>query len=362
MQTTDGSAATDDVVARWGHVGSTDRVPLLVLESLTEFLDAHGLGEGPVEPEPIGEGHSNVTYRLRRTASAYVLRRPPRPPFPPSAHDVLREARIMDALQGSPVPVPRVLARCEDVGVIGAPFYVVEHIDGPVVSTAMPAGMDDAASRRRAGEALIDTLIALGQVDWRAAGLEGFGREGHYLERQLARFGGLWERNQTRSLPVVDAVHDWLMAGVPESGPTCIVHGDFRLGNMILCPDLPLRIASVLDWEMSTLGDPLADLGYLLALWPEPGDPSLGAFELGGLTRQPGFCTRAELAERYAAGAGGETADVTWYMVLALWKLAVLMEGNLRRALEGTTDDGFLAGFGDGVVLLAERAQALAGA
>jgi aminoglycoside phosphotransferase (APT) family kinase protein len=362
MQTTDGSAATDDVVARWGHVGSADREPLLVLESLTGFLDEHGLGHGPVVPEPIGEGHSNITYRLRRTDSTLVLRRPPRPPFPPSAHDVLREARVMGALQGSPVPVPKVLARCEDLGVIGAPFYVVEHIEGPVVSTAMPVDMDDQVSRRRAGEALIDTLIALGQVDWRAAGLEGFGREGNYLERQLARFGGLWQRNQTRSLPVVDAVYDWLMARVPESGPTTIVHGDFRLGNMILDPDPPLRIAGVLDWEMSTLGDPLADLGYLLALWPEAGDPSLGAFELGGLTRKAGFCTRAELAERYALGTGGKPADVSWYMVLALWKLAVLMEGNFRRAQEGTTDDRFLAGFGDGVVLLAERAQALTGA
>lgn len=354
--------APDDIVSRWDDVGDGDRAPLLVLEPLAAFLDTHRLGSGEIVAEPIGDGHSNVTYRLRCGDTVVILRRPPRPPFPPSAHDVLREARVMVALRGSGVPVPGVLATCDDEAVIGAPFYIVEQVDGPVVTTAMPPGLDDETSRRRAGEALIDTLVALSRVDWRTAGLEGFGRESGYLERQLARFGGLWERNRTRPLTVVERVHAWLIEQVPQSGPTTIVHGDFRLGNVILAPDPPLRVASVLDWEMSTLGDPVADLGYLLALWVEPGDPSLGAFEQGGLTRLPGFATRGELAARYTAATGTSADDVTWYQVLALWKLAVLMEGNVRRANEGTTDDAFLASFADGVVLLAERAEALAAA
>ena len=352
--------APDDIVPRWDEVGDGDRAPLLVLEPLAAFLDARGLGAGPIAAAPIGDGHSNVTYRLRRGDTALILRRPPRPPFPPSAHDILREARVMSALSGSPVPVPRVLATCDDAAVIGAPFYVVEQVDGPIVTTAMPPALDDEDSRRRAGEALIDMLVALAGVDWRAAGLAGFGRESGYLERQLARFAGLWERNRTRPLPVVERVHAWLAERVPDSGPATIVHGDFRLGNVILAPDPPLRIVSVLDWEMSTLGDPVADLGYLLALWVEPGDPPLGAFEQGGLTRLPGFATRRQLAARYTAATGTSAADIAWYQVLALWKLAVLMEGNVRRANEGTTDDAFLASFADGVVLLAERAEALA--
>jgi aminoglycoside phosphotransferase (APT) family kinase protein len=348
--------SADDVVARWADLDPGARPPLLVLEPLRAWLDERGLGEGEPRPRAVGEGHSNVTYVVARDGVEVVLRRPPRPPLPPSAHDVLREARLMAALARSPVPVPRVLGVCEDPAVIGAPFVVMEKVDGPVVTSAMPPGMDGEDARRRAGEQLVDVLADLHDVDWRAAGLEGFGRPDGYLERQLARFGALWERNRTRPLPVVEELGRWLAERRPRSGPATIVHGDFRLGNVILAPAPPLRIAAVLDWELSTIGDPLADLGYLLALWMRPGDASLGEFEQGGLTRTPGFAERDELVARYEARTGRPAGDIGFYEVLALWKLAVLMEGNVRRAREGTTDDAYLAAFGDGVVLLAEQA------
>jgi len=197
--------AADDVVRARADAGAGAREPLLVLEPLLAFLDSHGLGAGEPEIEPIGDGHSNVTYALRRGDADLVVRRPPRGPLPPSAHDVLREARVLRALAGR-APVPRVLAVCDDAGVIGAPFYVMERLAGEVLGDAVPAPLDGERERRRIGEQLVDALVTLHSVDWRAAGLEGFGRPDGYLERQLKRFGGLWERNRTRELPAVERV------------------------------------------------------------------------------------------------------------------------------------------------------------
>ena len=199
--------APDDIVRSPGEAGA--REPLLVLEPLLAFLDAHGLGEGEPEIEPIGDGHSNVTYALRRGGLELVVRRPPRGPLPPSAHDVLREARVLRALEGR-AAVPRVLAVCEDPGAIGAPFYVMERVEGAVLGDAAPDALDSYAGRRGMGEALVDALVSVHAVDWRAAGLEGFGRPDGYLERQLRRFTGLWERNRTRELPAVERVGRWL--------------------------------------------------------------------------------------------------------------------------------------------------------
>ena len=199
--------AADDIVRTPEQAGA--REPLLVLDPLLRFLDAHGLGAGEPEIEPIGDGHSNVTYALRRGSAELVVRRPPRGPLPPSAHDVLREARVLRALEGR-APVPRVLEECDDPGVIGAPFYVMERIEGEVISDAVPAALDTEAERRRMGEELVDALVTVHAVDWRAAGLEGFGRPDGYLERQIKRFSGLWERNRTRDLPAVERVGRWL--------------------------------------------------------------------------------------------------------------------------------------------------------
>ena len=352
-------AAPDDIVATRAAAAGNAREPLLVIDTLTAFLDAHELGSGDVHAIPIGDGHSNVTYLVTREACELVLRRPPRGPLAPSTHDVLREARLLRALDATAARVPRVLAAREDEAVIGAPFYLMERVHGEVLTSTLPPALDAPAERRRCGEELMDALAEIHAVDWRACGLEGFSSEPDgYLERQLRRFGGLWERHRTRELPAIDEVGAWLAAHKPRSGPATIVHGEYRLGNVMLSATAPARVLAVFDWELATLGDPLADVGYVCALWSERDDPPLGAFELSGVTREPGFLTRDELVARYEAASGRAMTDIRWYRALALWKAAIFMEGNYRRALAGTTDDPWLKGFGEGVIAIAERAEA----
>ncbi|MDO8189380.1 phosphotransferase family protein [Conexibacter sp. JD483] len=338
--------------------------PLLIRDPLAAWLDARGLGAdaGPIEATTVGDGHSNVTYLIRRGATELVLRRPPRPPLPPSAHDVLREAQLLTALEPTPARTPKVLAACDDTTVIGAPFYVMEKVEGDVLMRALPPHLDPPAQRRLIGEQLIDALVEVHAVDWRACGLEGYGKPTGYLERQLRRFTGLWEHNRTRELPTLDRVSAWLAANRPESGAATIVHGDYRLGNTMFAPQAPARLEAIFDWELATIGDPLADVGYLAATWAQPGDEQVGTvFALGAVTMQPGFPTRDELIARYEEVSGRSMRDVRWYATLALWKAAIFLEGSYRRLLAGTTDDPFFALLDRGVPALAERAWNVAG-
>ncbi len=345
--------AADDIVATHAEGAGNRREPLLVIEPLREFLAGAGLAApATLGAEPIGEGHSNVTFAL---STGVVLRRPPRGPLPPSAHDVLREARLLLALEPSAVRTPRVLAVCEDPAVIGAPFYVMERIDGVVITDALPGALDGPEQRARVADELIDSLVELHAADWAGLGLGGFGRPTGYLERQLRRFTGLWEHNRTRDLNEVEEVGAWLEANVPDSPDATIVHGDYRLGNAIYSAAAPARLLAVLDWEMATIGDPLADVGYLLTHWVQADDePS--RFKLSPVTALPGFPTRRRLIERYEMLSGRRVAHLDWYVTLALWKAVVFMEGNYRRAVAGATDDPYLRSFGEGVVELARRA------
>jgi aminoglycoside phosphotransferase (APT) family kinase protein len=324
--------------------------------ALEAFLDAQGLGAGPLSAAPVGEGHSNLTYEVRRGGEAWVLRRPPRGPLPPSAHDVLREATLLRAVESTAARTPRVVAVCDDDAVIGAPFYVMERVEGDVIVRAVPDGLD----RRAIGMELVDALAEVHAVDWRACGLEGYGRPSGYLDRQLRRFSGLWEHNRTRELPALERVAAWLSSHRPESGEATIVHGDYRLGNVMFAPGAPARLAAVFDWELATIGDPLADVGYLLATWSQPGDPESVVSELSGITREPGFPTRDELVARYEARAGRSMRDVRWYMTLAMWKTAVFLEGSYKRRLAGTTDDAFFDLLEHGVPQIADRAWQIA--
>ena len=351
--------APDDIVRTRDESVPTAREPLVVVEPLAAFLDEHGLGEGEPEFTPVGEGHSNVTYAVQRGDARFVLRRPPRGPLPPSAHDMLREARVLSALHGH-ARVPEVLAVCDDESVIGAPFYVMEEVDGDVIVSELPERFDSDEQRRRIAEELVDALVEIHAVDWEACGLGDYGKPTGYLDRQLRRFGGLWEHNKTREVPRLDELTRWLADNKPESGPATIVHGDYRLGNVMFAPGTPARLNAIFDWELATIGDPLADVGYLVATWAQEGDAENPVSALGGLTRGPGFLTREGLIERYEAGSGRSMSDVRWYMTLALWKSAVFLEGSYKRRLAGTTEDAFFDRLKTGVPELAERAWRIA--
>jgi aminoglycoside phosphotransferase (APT) family kinase protein len=350
-----------DVVDTPQDAAELELPPLVVREPLEAFLDRHGIGEGRVEAERIGEGHSNFTFLVCRGDARVVLRRPPRPPLPPSAHDVLREARLLRALESTAVRVPRVLAVGDDESVLGVPFYVMEEMQGSVVTSDVPRPLDTEEGRRGLSEELVDALVEVHAVDWRACGLEGYGKPTGYLERQVRRFTGLWDYNKTREVPVVEEVRDWLAGNLPESPESTIVHGDYRLGNVMVADEAPARLVAIFDWELSTIGDPLADVGYLTVTWAEPDDPVDSSFSsLSAATRRPGFLTREELTARYEERSGRSVSALNWYQALAMWKAAVFMEGNFKRYTLGASDDPYLALFDEGVPALAEKAREVA--
>jgi aminoglycoside phosphotransferase (APT) family kinase protein len=335
-------------------VNADDLAELAPAEPLAGYLDDLGLGVGPARIETIGEGHSNLTFLVEREGARVVLRRPPRGPLPPSAHDVVREARLLSALRPHGTPVPEVLAICDEPSVIGAPFYLMEWVDGHVLTEKMPADLVGEAEAIAAR--LVDGLVELHAVDASADGLAGFGRADGYLARQLKRFGGLYETNATRPLPDLEAVADWLAANLPDSPPSTVVHGDYRLGNVMIAPS-PTRLAAILDWEMATIGDPLADLGYMTAMWSEPSDPPNPVSDLSSVTRGAGFPGRDFLTARYAEQTGRSLDALPWYQVLAIWKAAIFLEGSFGRFSAGTTEDPYFAGLESGVPALAALAR-----
>lgn len=305
---------------------------------LAVFLEDRGIAVGPVNTATIGDGHSNLTYLVTDGNARVVLRRPPPPPVPRGAHDMLREARIIDALRDTGVPVADVLATGQVGDVLDVPFYVMSHVQGPVVTTETPDALSSPEDRCKIGEALIDTLAALHQVDWRAAGLSDIGKPEGFNRRHLERMGKL-VADEAGNPPVEFATIDaWLSANAPTESGASIIHNDYRIGNVILAPDSPGRIAAVLDWELATVGDPLFDVGYFLASYPVEGEPLTPTAELGTATLEDGYPTRDELAQRYSAKTGADLTNIGWYTTLALWKLAVLYEYGRRRADQGVGD------------------------
>ena len=348
------------MVAEFADAAGQTLPPLLVLRPLERFLDEHGLGQGPIAASPIGDGHSNVTYLIRRGDDAWVLRRPPRPPLPPSAHDVLREFRILQACAPTPVRVPEPIVACDDPAVIGAPFYVMAHVEGRVLMTELAPEHDPQADPPRIVDELVAGLVEIHAMDWRGSDLATLAPPPEtYLERQVNRFTRLWVHNRTRDLPVVDKVTEWLTRERPTSADSALVHGDYRLGNTIFSASSPARLEAVLDWELATVGDPLADVGYLSATYATAANGSDPLVRLGSVTALPGFPSRDEVIERYAAASGRDVENLVWYEVLALWKSAVFLEGSYGRLLSGTTDDPFFAQLANGVPELAERAWEL---
>jgi aminoglycoside phosphotransferase (APT) family kinase protein len=348
-----------DIVETAADSEGDEKPPLLVLDRVRAFLDEHGLGAGAIRAQRIGEGGgSNFTFLLQRESSWFVLRRPPRPPLPPSAHDVVREARLQLAMREAGFArLPTIVAVCEDESLLGVPFYVMQYLDGFVPTDELPPGLEDEPSRRTLGNDLVDALVEIHAADVTTPGLAVFARPGSYNERQVRRFAQLWDVNKTRELPRVPEVGAWLADNVPDPSPATVVHGDFRLGNTMVARDDPTRILAVLDWEMGAIGDPRADVGYLLATYSEPGGPP-NPLGTSPVTALAGFPSRAELVDRYVARSGRDVEPLPWFEALALWKAAVFCEAIYGRYVRGElgAEDTRAARFEDGVPYLAEAA------
>jgi len=319
----------------------------------------------PLTFELVAGGRSNLTYAVTDSAGRRVaLRRPPLGHVLPTAHDMAREHRILSALQHTAVPVPTPLALCQDPEVNGSPFYVMAFVDGYVLRDAASAErwLTEPA-RRQAGLGLAEVLAQLHAVDVDTVGLGDLARRDGYIQRQLRRWITQFRQSPVPGQelpPVVEEVHERLAARIPEQRATAIVHGDYRLDNAIVGPDGEIR--AILDWEICTLGDPRADLGLLMVYWAEPGEPPA----LVGVspTTAPGFPTRQELLERYAATSGSTPDDLAYFMAFGYWKLACILQGVHARYAAGAAagDRSSVSGLGSAVADLARRAQEVLGA
>lgn len=311
---------------------------------------------------PIGAGRSNLTYRVDSPAGAVVLRRPPVGDVPATAHDMGRERRVIAALAGSGVPVPRVLAFSDGGQPVGAPCFVMELIDGVVPSGELPPGWATTEGERaRAGQALVDVLVALHAVDPVARGLADFGRPEGFMARQVRRWITQWEQaraagfdSEPATVTELGKLADALAGSVPAAQRDTIVHGDYRIDNCLFDAADPGRITAVLDWELSTLGDPLADLGLLLVYWRQARELPVwrAAQHIPSPTGLPGFPSRAEIVAAYGAGSGLDLGPLPWYVAFGAFKLAVVLAGILARVRAGVVPASMAAGLGGGVLPL----------
>ncbi|MDQ1661567.1 MAG: hypothetical protein QOJ68_1547 [Blastococcus sp.] len=303
-----------------------------------------------VSIELIAAGMSNLTYVVTPEGGsdddAVILRRPPTGAVLATAHDMVREHRVISALGATPVPVPRTLHLCTDTAVLGAPFYVMERVQGIHVVKDFPAGYADALDERRAvAERLVDVLADLHSVDYDTVGLAEFGRPEGFAARQVRRWTKQWDATRDQDRPGLDALAARLAETVPTTQRSSIVHGDYRLDNCLLDPETPGSIKAVLDWEMSTLGDPLTDIGMMFVYWPEAGEER--ASSMSPVTTLPGFLTRREVAERYAARTGADLSVLNWYVGFAYFKFAAIVAGIVARSAAGAMAGKDTAGYAD---------------
>ena len=300
---------------------------------VTAWFEANVDGaQGPLTFDLIAGGHSNLTYGVTdANGNRFVLRRPPLGHVLATAHDMGREHKIISALGPTDVPVAPALGLCTDDDVNGAPFYVMAFVDGLVLRDAGAANSITPEARRTASHSIADTLAKIHAVDPDAVGLGDLGKKEDYIPRQLRRWYGQWEKSKTRELPLVDEIHDALLAKVPEQGSAAIVHGDYRLDNCMT--DRDGEVIAVLDWEICTLGDPLADVGLLMVYWTEPDDAA--PMLLTAPTAQDGFLSRKEVLDRYAEQSGRDLSQIDYYAAFGYWKLACIVEGVYARYIGG---------------------------
>ncbi|MFC4004121.1 phosphotransferase family protein [Prauserella oleivorans] len=330
--------------------------------SLGDWLSEHTGRSGAWELHRLAGGNSNETCLLTCDGTRYVLRRPPRHALSASAHSVSREHRVLTALAGTPVAAPRPVALCEDPAVPMAPFLLMEHVpDAVSVTHELPAAYaGDPAAVTRLAEDMVDALAAIHRLDWRAAGLADFGRPERFLERQVPRWYRQWQGVARRPLPRMEQVADWLERNRPEGSTPALLHGDFHLDNCLVSTREP-RLLAVIDWEMSTIGDPLVDLGLLLAFWgdrplPRPAMPAIQA-----VSRLPGSPTREDLLARYEQAVGRRVEHIAYYQCLAFFKLAAIVEAAWSQHLAGELDTPYSRALEYDVPALLDEAAAFAG-
>ncbi|MGE0879069.1 MAG: phosphotransferase family protein [Acidimicrobiia bacterium] len=306
------------------------------LDALLPWFEAHAPAvTAPLAATLIAGGRSNLTYRIAdATGRAWALRRPPLGHILPSAHDVAREHRVISALASSNVPVPPTIGACTDDTVIGAPFYVMDFVEGTVVDEPEAAEPLSMEARHESGLSLARVLGDLHAVDVASVGLDTLARPDAYVARQLKRWLDQYFRGRTREIDDIETVHGLLSARIPEQQSVSLVHGDYRLGNVIVDDDGQVR--AVLDWELCTLGDPLADVGYLMMAWPQN---EREAVALPAGNTAPGFASRDDVLAAYADASGRDVSDIGFYVALSYWRLACIVEGVYARTLAGQQGD-----------------------
>jgi len=325
------------------------------------WLEQHASVPGPLRARAVGGGNSNATFLLSGPAGSYILRRPPAAALSGTAHSMAREYRVLQALSGSDVPVPHPVAFCDDADVTGAPFLVMEHVDGVSITDRLPDAYDPGpAAVGRLGEEMVDGLAALHRFDWKGAGLGDFGRPEQFLERQVPRWRSQYESHARRDLPRFAELGDWLERQRPGEWTPGLMHGDFHLDNCLVSARRP-QLLAIIDWELATIGDPLLDVGLCLAFWgTRPVDPPAMP-QVQGVSRVEGVPQRHELAGRYAQRSGLPVDDLGWYMALAFWKLAAIVEGAYAQYLDGRLTTDYARRLGDDVPRLLDEAAAFAG-
>lgn len=309
------------------------------LAALETFLASRDLLAGAANPRPIGDGHSNLTYLIDVRGGRAVLRRPPPPPVPKGANDVLREARVLGALEGQGIPTPAVLAVARAGEVLDVPFYIMEHVPGVIMTDRLAPGIDAARDGEALAFGLIDALTRLHGVDWRARGLGDFGKPEDFNARHLRRIEGLMLLRDGPAPGWLTDMAARLKQRIPPVSGAAIVHNDFRLGNVIWSQSVPPRLLAVLDWELATLGDPLLDLGYLVCCHPAVGEELNPTQQLSSAMLQDGFPDTRAIIARYAANTGRDVSRIGWYAAMAAWKLAVLYDYQHRLARDAYYDD-----------------------
>lgn len=332
-------------------------------EHLPDLMPGERLDHTTIEVEQFPGGHSNLTYLVRLGGHEFVLRRPPFGPVAPTAHDMPREYRLLMAINPVFPLAPRPYLLCEDLAVIGAPFYLMERRRGLVVRRDVPEEIgDDLALRRRVGEAMVDTLADLHAVDIYSTGLDKLGKPVGFVTRQLRGWADRWERSKTSEVPEITEVINWLKERMPpepdpQAGrPATLLHNDFKLDNTMLDPGDPSRVVAVLDWEMCTVGDPLIDFGIFLCYWAQKDDSEARRESISPVTTEPGWMSRQEIIERYAEQTGRDLSGIAFYESFALFKVAVVLQQIYFRFVRGQTHDERFKNFGRRVEGLARTA------